>query len=96
MVWTAAAALASLRVEPIFARSVAAAVISSGAALTYDMSIHPLARRADLDEIGAQPGVEESRALLAWLAFGRGSAGGHSVSRCCTNQTHTNRRGGRQ
>ncbi len=77
MVEAAAAALASLIVEPIFAKSPAAAAITSGAAIRYDMSIHPLARRADLDETGAQPGTDESLALLAWLAFGRGRAGGH-------------------
>ena len=62
--------LAALSVEPMFAKSVAAAAIISGAAITYDMSIHPLARRADLDETGAQPGTDGSLALLAWLAFG--------------------------
>jgi hypothetical protein len=70
VVWLAAAALAALRFEPMVAKSVAAEVIISGAAITYDMSIHPLARRADLDETGAQPGADESLAPMAWLAFG--------------------------
>jgi hypothetical protein len=34
----AAAALAALRFEPMVAKSVAAEVITSGAAITYDMS----------------------------------------------------------
>src|SRR5260370_36324908 len=45
-VWAAAAAWAALRVEPIFARSVAAVEISSGAAIKLDISVllprHPL------------------------------------------------------
>jgi hypothetical protein len=96
VVEAAAAALASLSVEPIFAKSPAAAVTNSGVAITNDMSIHPLARRADLDETGAQSGTEESLALLAWLAIGRGRAGGHGVTRYYATQPHTNRRGGLQ
>ena len=87
---------AALRSEPMVAKSVAAEVIISGAAITYDMSIHPLAHRADLDETGSQPGTDESLALLAWLAFGRGRAGGHGVTRYCATQPHANRRGGLQ
>src|ERR1700739_2824441 len=41
VVGAAAATLASLSVEPIFARSVAAAVTSSGAAITNDMGHLP-------------------------------------------------------
>ncbi len=85
VVGAAAAAFAPLSIEPIFAKSPAAAVIISGAAITYDMSIHPLARRADLDETGAQPGTDESLALLAWLAFGRGRADGHGATRRLRN-----------
>jgi hypothetical protein len=39
VVWVAAAELAALTVEPIFAKSVAAASTISGAAITYDMSV---------------------------------------------------------
>ena len=39
----AAAVWASLRFEPMVAKSVAAEVIISGAAITYDMSVHLLA-----------------------------------------------------
>src|SRR5260370_35114409 len=76
----AAAALASLSVEPIFPKSLAAAAIISGAAITYDMSIHPLARRADLDETGSHPGTAGSPSLPAWPAFGPGCAAGPGVS----------------
>src|ERR1700751_2446464 len=41
VVWVAAAAWAALSVEPIFARSVAAVVISSGAAIKLDISVLP-------------------------------------------------------
>ena len=85
VVEAAAAALASLSDEPMPAKSVAAAVTNSGAAITYDMSIHPLARRADPGETGAQPGTDESLALRVWLAFGY-----------CAIQPHTSRRGGLQ
>src|SRR6201987_6400767 len=46
VVWVASAAWAVLSVEPIFPRSVAAVVISSGAAIKLDISVllprHPL------------------------------------------------------
>jgi hypothetical protein len=48
VVEAAADALASLSNEPMPARSVAAAVTNSGAAITNDMSVQPSARRADL------------------------------------------------
>jgi hypothetical protein len=41
VVGAAAAALATLRFEPILAKSVAAEVIISDAAVTYDMSVPP-------------------------------------------------------
>jgi len=64
VVEAAAAALASLSDEPMPARSVAAAVTNSGAMITYDMSTHPLARRADLDETGVHLGTDESLVAL--------------------------------
>jgi hypothetical protein len=87
---------AALTFEPMVAKSEAADVIISGSAITYDMSIHPLARRADLDEAEARPGTSESLALLAWLALGRGRAGGLGVTRYCETQPPTTRRGGLQ
>src|SRR5260370_4745000 len=89
----AAAALASLSVEPIFPKSLAAAAIISGAAITYDMSIHPLARRADLDETGSQPGTDGSPSLPAWPAFGPGCAGGHGVTKHCPTHPPAQPRG---
>src|SRR5689334_20396417 len=50
VVRAAAAALAALSADSIPAKSDAAEVISSCAAITNDMSDNPLARRADLDE----------------------------------------------
>ena len=84
VVEAAAAALASLSDEPMPAKSVAAAVTNSGAAITYDMSIHPLALR-NPGETGAWPGTDESLAPRVWLAFGY-----------CAIQPHTSRRGGLQ
>jgi hypothetical protein len=43
VVWVAAATFAAVSAEPVAAKSVAAEVISSGAAITYDMAVHLLA-----------------------------------------------------
>jgi hypothetical protein len=52
VVWAAAAAWAALSVEPIVPKSVAAAVISSGAAITLDISV--LLRASSTDQDGKE------------------------------------------
>ena len=44
----------------------AVAVMISGAAITYVMSFHPLAHRADLDETGSPPAP--MRVMPWWVA----------------------------
>jgi hypothetical protein len=57
--------------EPMPARSAAAAVMNSGAAITCDMSIHPSARRTDLDETAAQPATGVLRNPASHQSTGR-------------------------